>query len=387
MGSRVLVNDRCLFRGRSGVSLYLENCLRAWPRDSPLELRGFLTHVALRRHGWPARRGESKKPIALRRLRDLEPPHRRAAHWQRRWLQEAYSLGFAASFRWGKYSAQFEPNHLAVPDLRPCVATVHDLSVLDHPEWHPRDRAQFWKVSLSRSAASTDHWIVPSEFTRERLRALLGIEEARMTVIPEAARPLRDPLPEELASWRQKHRFPSRFILHLGTLEPRKNLTTLLDAYSLLEPGCRRECPLILAGGWGWGGRDFHSLLVGHPVAGEVLITGYVPDAAAALLLSASLAVVVPSHYEGFGLPVLEAMASEIPVICSNAAAFLEVAGDSAEIVATDDREAWALALRRAIEDPGWRARLADAGKKRAARFSWERTARLHAEVFEKITG
>ncbi|HAU36189.1 MAG TPA: hypothetical protein DCX07_00545, partial [Phycisphaerales bacterium] len=111
------------------------------------------------------------------------------------------------------------------------------------------------------------------------------------------------PAPARAAQAAREAGLPRRFLLHLGTLEPRKNLVTLLDAWSLLPEDFRREVRLVLAGGVGWGAGVFWSELVNHPAAGEVLVSGYVSDADAAMLLSAALAVIVPSRYEGFGLP------------------------------------------------------------------------------------
>jgi len=300
-------------------------------------------------------------------------------------MQKAYNLAMTAHCRRKRYCAYWEPNHLAARCNGPTVTTILDLSVLEHPRWHPSDRVAQWRADLARSIGNTDAFIAISEFTKSRMVNLLRIDAERITAAPLAGRPLPYPRVDSLDLARARAGLPETYLLHLGTLEPRKNLAVLLDAYRRLPTKMRHRCPLILAGGAGWGEPAFWTRLLTHPVADEVLATGYVSDPAAAILLAGATAVMVPSLYEGFGLPILEAMACSAPVVCSTAKAFVEVAGDAAAMCDPSDTGAWTRAMRRAIEDDDWRRKAGAAGAERAKQFSWRRTARLHAEVFRKL--
>ena len=386
----ILVNDRCLHHGGTGVSVYLRNVLDHWPEDSGLHPVGFCTDRSGFWRRAVASRGAVSGPMRLGPLSDSEPPARRSRsipYWVRRWLLGRYNASFAREFRRGRYVACLEPNSLAVPTGGLTVTTMTDLSVMEHPEWHPPDRAAQWRANLERSLQATDHWIVYSEFVKRTMLDRLGIEADRITVIPLAARPLPFPPRDEVPRRLEAAGAPKRYLLHLGTLEPRKNLAVLLDAWARLAPGERQDCRLILAGPRGWGGAEYRARLMGHPAAGEVLATGYVSDAYAALLLAGATAVLVPSFYEGFGLPPLEAMACGTPVVCSTAEALRELVGDAADLVPPDDVDGWASAMSRAIRDESWRADRRRLGLARAASFSWHRTAGAHAELFNRLLG
>jgi len=383
--NRVLVDDRCLYRGGTGVSMYLRNLLRCWAAGSGVEIVWLCTHHLLRKGDWPGPGVAARTGLALKPLRDLSPPRPRAPLRARRVVQKAYGALLAAVFRSRRYACHFQPNYLAIPCGGCCVSAVHDLSVLEHPEWHPADRVKWWEADLAGSMAATDHWIVPSHFTRKRMVEILDVPSENITVIPYAARPLPYSEPSSAAARKAEAGLPDRYLLHLGTLEPRKNLAMLLDAYAKLSPSLRRRCPLILAGSAGWGGAAFWQALVEHPVAGEALTTGYVSDATAALLLAGATAVAVPSLYEGFGLPVLEAMACGTPVLCSTAEALVEVAGEAAVVIDPQDADAWAGAMRAALQDAAWRETLAGRGRERAARFSWAQSARAHAACIRSL--
>jgi len=307
--------------------------------------------------------------------------------WVRRIAQKSRVTWFAHRFRRGGYVACFEPNHLAIPCVGPTVTTIHDLSVLEHPEWHPVDRVRQWQRSLAPSVASTTRWIADSDFSARRMTELLAIPSERITVIPLAARPLRYPTAEALAAGRGRMNLPERYLLHLGTIEPRKNLRCLLDAWSRLNADLRRGCRLVLAGGAGWGRPDFWRGLAEHPMAGEVLCTGYISDEQAAWLLAGASGLLQPSWYEGFGLPILEAMACGTGVVCSTAEALVETAGGAADSVDADDVPGWSEAMTRALEDESWRSAMARSGPARAAEFSWATAAAAHAALLADVAG
>ncbi len=386
--SEVLVNDECRFGHGAGVALYLENVVRHWPAESPLRPRGFVTHCVLRKSGWPERPAPRRSGLRACPLRELAPPRGSRGGvplFLRRPARALYGRMLALESRRRRYALAFEPNHLAVACARPVVTAIHDLSVIDHPEWHPADRVRRWERALDLSIAVTTRFITDSEFTRDRMSARLGIAAERIEVIPLAPRPLPYPGAALVAERLRAAGLPARYLLHLGTVEPRKNIPLLLDAWAELPAVLRARASLLLAGAPGWGGAVFWRQLREHPAAAQVLATGYVSDPDAALLLAGAQALLVPSRYEGFGLPILEAMQCGSPVVCSDIPVFREVGAEAAAFVPAGDPDAWRRALERAVGDETWRARAAAAGREQAARFRWLETARRHARLMEEV--
>ncbi len=385
----ILVNDRCLYRGGTGVAMYLHNVLRHWPDDADHRLTGLCTHLLRRRH-WPnpcRRDADLFEPLAIRPLRELDRCRRlpwRLGHPVRHQIQRSYAAAFVARARYRRVAAVWEPNHLAIPTPLPTVTTVHDLSVLDHPEWHPADRVAWYETDVAPARQTTTRWITPSQFTADRLAALLAVRSDAIDVIPEAPRELRRPageLPDQL-----RHLGLDRpFVLHLGTLEPRKNLPLLLDAWQAVSPATRAGATLLLAGSVGWGDAPYCRTLADHPAADDVLMCGYVSDAQAAVLLAGAKATLVPSTYEGFGLPIVEAMAAPSPVLCSDISVFHEVAGEAATLLDPGDAPLWARAIQRALGDEDWRAERIAAGLDHVRQYSWQRTARLHRDAIGRV--
>jgi glycosyltransferase involved in cell wall biosynthesis len=371
----------------AGVAMYLRNTLNAWPTDAGKRPIGYCTD----RWKLPAKSVKLAKKsnpvnlLPLSQLLNVKPLLRRVPYTARRILQKLYRTSFSRTLRRGRFDAYFEPNHLIIPCDAPTVTTIHDLSVVEHHQYHPSDRIAHWETHLSKTMEQTTHWVTPSAFSKSRMIQLMGIDQASITVTPLAARNLPYPRPDQLDEFRAKAQLPKQFILHLGTLEPRKNLLTLLDAWQKWPKPLQDRCPLVLAGGLGWGNDAWWQGLAGHPVSDRVIATDRIDDQNAALLLSAATVVVASSHYEGFGLPILEAMACGTPVICSDIPPFHEVAGDAASFIAPTDSQAWADALEQLIEDPAALKKAGDMGLKRAGQFSWEQTALLHADVFKQI--
>jgi len=387
---RVLVNDRCLVHGRTGITVYVRKVLEHWPPEHPLQPAGFCTRFL---RPLVERRTSTRRaspPIVLRRLSDVAPPPFAAStapSRMKRAALAAYAMAFKAGHRLQDYAAYFEPNNLAIACGGPTVTTCHDLSALEHPEWLPPTRRAMWQAKLEESLAVTGHWIAISNFTLKRMVSVLAIPAEKITVVPLAARELPSVTAAELAEVRKELDLPPKFVLHLGDIQPRKNIKVLLDAYAELPANLRSACPLVLAGPAAWGEPWFWKTLATHRVAGEVRLTGFLPERTTAALVRGATALVQPSSYEGFGLPVLEAMQCGTPVICSFIDAFREVAGDAAEMVDPQDVDGWRTAIERAIVDDAWAGPLREAGPRRASLFSWQRTARQHVEVIASLVG
>jgi glycosyltransferase involved in cell wall biosynthesis len=270
----------------------------------------------------------------------------------------------------------------------PVVVTLHDLSLLLRPHEHPRRRVALVTPVLRRSVARAAAVVTPSQAVRADALATLRLDPARVHVVPEAAAPSfrRRADPATVDDIAARYGLRPGFVLHVGTIQPRKNLVRLVDAYAWLrQRGV--EVPLVLAGPSGWGMEPVLRRIARDDVAGWVRVVGHVPDGDLVALLSLAGVVAVPSLDEGFGLPVIEALACGAPVVTSDRGALREVAGEAALVIDPTDTAALADALSRALHDRELRERLSTAGPARAARFSWDAAATAMLGVYRAAAG
>ena len=259
----------------------------------------------------------------------------------------------------------------------PMVVTVYDLSFLRYPERLSTARRLYLRGMTALTCARARRVLAISQSTADDLTALLGVPASKIDVTPlgydKAA--FRPRLDTEIEHFRRKHSLPDRFWLYVGTLEPRKNLPQLIRAYSRLAPSER--LPLILGGGSGWRAKNLFELIEELGLGDSVKHVGYIPAADLPLWYNCAEAFLFPSVYEGFGLPVLEAMACGTPVITTNSSSLPEVAGRSGICLPPNDLDAWVAALKAARHDGDWRASARQLGLERATQFSWARAAEL----------
>jgi glycosyltransferase involved in cell wall biosynthesis len=276
--------------------------------------------------------------------------------------------------------------HLLLPlDGIPTVLTVHDLIFERLPGHHKPLNRWYLRLTMPLFCRKATHIIAVSECTRRDLTALYGVPAEKITVIPEAADGRFRPQSEESMDLaRVSYGLPDRYLLCVGTIEPRKNLTRLLTAWEPLYVAGEAP-PLVIVGRRGWLNDDFFAALERSPVRDGVTFPGWVADDDLPAIYAAAEMFLFPSIYEGFGLPVLEAMASGAPVACSNATSIPEVAGDAALSFDPDDTEAIGDALRRGLSDAALRDDLRERGFRRATHFSWERAAKETLALYNRL--
>jgi glycosyltransferase involved in cell wall biosynthesis len=268
------------------------------------------------------------------------------------------------------------------------VFTLHDLTFRLFPQTHSVWNRWFLLLMMPRFLRAAGAIVADSECTRRDAAQFYGIDARRIAVIyPGVSARFHPAGAPGAATVRQKYGLPEHFVLSVGTIEPRKNLATLLEAFSRLTPYDPRP-PLVIAGKTGWLYETFFRRLRELGLEDQVVLLGFVPDDDLPALYSAADLFVFPSLYEGFGLPALEAMACGTPVVASNASSLPEVVGEVGLLVDPHDVGGLAAAMERTLADERLRAEMRAKGLERARAFTWEKTARetlrVYAEVLHK---
>jgi glycosyltransferase involved in cell wall biosynthesis len=271
----------------------------------------------------------------------------------------------------------------------PTVVTVHDMSLRLHPRCHPLRRLIINRPLNAVAIRTAGSIVTVSESARrDLLRLHPATDPDRVSVVYEAAAPrfARVTDRERLDAVGRKYALPQPFVLYVGTIEPRKNLVRLMHAFaSARTQGMRHE--LVCAGPYGWASRDLSSIIQKLGIRDVVHFTGYVPVEDLSCIYNLAEMFAFPSVYEGFGLPVVEAMACGTPVITSNTSSLAEIATGAAETVDPYDVDAIAAAMLKLARDASWRAELSGRGLTRAQRFSWARAAREMLGVYRRVAG
>ncbi|MBN1201305.1 MAG: glycosyltransferase family 4 protein [Anaerolineae bacterium] len=258
----------------------------------------------------------------------------------------------------------------------PTVVTVYDLSFIHYPNVLPAVRRLYLRFFTRRSCDRARRVIAISQSTARDLTACFGIPADKIDIALPGVSDRFRPLPTlDVDRFRWRKGLPDRFLLFLGTLEPRKNLPVLLRAYAQLPAPDRQVVHLVLGGGRGWMFEDIFRTIEQHSLGATVHLPGYLPADELPLWYNAAEAFVYPSVFEGFGLPVAEALACGTPALVSNVSSLPEAVGDTGCCLPPDDVTAWTNALARVIHDPAWREEAGHQGREHAARFTWANTA------------
>lgn len=377
---RIGIDARMVAYRKSGIARYTTSLLTALQNEHS----EYDVIPLTARRGW-ARIGS----LACGRQRTLyTPPHHRLEAWSLPLELAALRLDiyhgtdFAVPRVWGKTAA---------------VVTVHDLYFLRDPAVLDRTSSRYYRQAI-RTLSRASAIIAVSEQTRRDLLEFTPVDRDRVTVVHEAAAPHYRPFTAgQLAEARASlaTRLPPAaqrvisgdagpYLLFVGTIEPRKNLLMLLQAYvEYRHRAGDRAATLVLVGAAGWRDGGETAEIARLQALGQLIWLGTVDDALLPMLYNGASAVLLPSRYEGFGLTALEALACGVPVVASNVASLPEVVGDAGLLLPVDESTAWAAALHELLGNAEMRRRLQEAGPRRAARFSWSRAATKTLEVYQ----
>ncbi len=280
-------------------------------------------------------------------------------------------------------------NVVPLAALCPVVVTIHDLGFMRFPERYKAAKRRYLQIMTALSARRAAHIITPAESGRQEVIELLHIAPEKVTAIPEGVMPDMRPLPKAtVEEWRLKNGLPERFVLYVGTLEPRKNLPLLLRAFARWrkeQPEAAEGVELVLGGAKGWLYEEIFRLVETLGLQVVTRFPGYISENELALWYNSARCFVYPSVYEGFGLPPLEAMACGCPIITSNTSSLPEVVGQAGLMVGPEDETALVAALDSLLTDETEHARLRAAGLVRAAQFSWQETARRTLDIYRQV--
>lgn len=279
------------------------------------------------------------------------------------------------------------PNFYLPPKVDRAVATFHDLSIYTWPQCHPENRVRYMRKELLLTLKRAKVLITDSDFTRTELAEYFDYPIEKIVTAPLASS--GDFYPRNystLQSLMTKLGLTAgQYTLFTGTIEPRKNITTLLDAYERLPLDLRSRFPLVICGFSGWNSESIHRRFELATQQGWLLYLGYLSAEELPLLFSGARTFLFPSLYEGFGLPVLEAMASGVPVVCSNAASLPEVLGDSGLMCDALDVDGLRSAIIQSLEDENWRNKAIEMGLIRVGTFSWQRCAQETIKAYQQV--
>jgi glycosyltransferase involved in cell wall biosynthesis len=381
MPLRVVCNATPLLSPLTGIGNYIVELGAALAATGEVDAYAF--YGFRWRHEVPQPPPRGARSPARRRLRDAVKPF---VPWKRELREAQQQWMFARGLRRHGIALYHEPNFIPLRYDVPVVTTVHDLSAFHYPETHPADRVRWLARGLPVALARSAQILVDSDFVRGEVIAEFGVDPARIHTAHLGVAPAFHPrdAAATAATMAALGLVHGRYVLTVGTIEPRKNVAHVLAAYARLRADVRDRHPLVVAGAKGWRAADLERELRGLADRGRIRFLGFVPGDTLPDLYAGAAAFVFPSLYEGFGLPPLEAMASGVPVVTSGRASLAEVVGDAGLVLDPDDSAGTAQMLAALLGDPAQRARLAGLGIARAADFTWAACAAATLGVYRR---
>lgn len=383
---KVLVGVRCLIQPKTGIGHYTEELLGAMgqlteaPTISRFPGNGLLGLTRLGLNAAKVLRNWTKRSSKA----NSGSPRLGGASGHPGWLEKVYDKLLERELDSGKYDLYHEPNYFAHPTSLPTVVTVCDLSALLHPDWHPADRVRRHEQLFRWLVPSGAHFLTISEFVKNEMIQVLGVDSRRIHVTCCGVRDHLRPLSRETVDAGLKRLgLPRGYFLHVGTVEPRKNLGLLLRAWADLPGNLRTKHPLVLVGGIGW--EDSTTLDLIRDLKPKGLIhMGYLAEADLPVVYGGARAFVYPSHYEGFGMPPVEMLACGGAVLSAPAGAVEEVASPAAHIIRSSEIGDWREALAEIATDNEWHEQLTSKALETASRHTWKRCAELTLLGYQK---
>jgi len=365
---RIGIDARIVHYARGGISNYVSRLLGPL---AALDADANFCVLHSRKDSTPPAPGPNLRPVAC-----WTPAHHRLERW---------ALGIEA--------ARLRLDLLHSPDFIPpafgyrrSVITVHDLNFIYYPQFLTAESYRYYNQQIEWAVRRADHILADSHATKSDLVSLLDVPPEKVTTVHLAADPSFRPLPEaEARQVAARYDLEPGYLLCVGTLEPRKNIPGLLEAYRLLLDARATDAPLVLVGGKGWLYDEIFERVEELRLIGQVRFLHGVPDADLVGLYNGAGVLATVSFYEGFGLPALEAMACGTPVVVADRASLPEVVGEAGLLVDPDDPDDIAQALARALAEEPLRERMRELGLAQAARFTWEKTARETLNVYSSV--
>jgi glycosyltransferase involved in cell wall biosynthesis len=364
---RIAFDGTTLRPGRTGVGYYTEHLLHHLVEQGPDEEVIVLSNGAV----------DTTRPLPPRVRVEVPSSHFPRLVWMQTRAPRALRL-------LRPDIAHFTNGMVPLASPVPTVVTIHDMSLTMFPRYHPSRRVLLNRPLVDLAARRADAIITVSQSAKRDIMRVYGLPADRVHVVHEAAAPSFRRVDDAatLERVRRQHALPERFVLYVGTIEPRKNLPKLIEGFASRHLSGDLPHHLVCAGPYGWLSRDIEALLERLQIRHAVHFAGYLPFADLPALYTLAEMFVFPSLYEGFGLPVIEAMACGVPVVTGNVAALNEVGGAAVERVETLDAEALGDVMVKLARDAGRREELQYLGLERAQLFSWQRAARETLDVY-----
>lgn len=267
------------------------------------------------------------------------------------------------------------------------IITVHDLNFLHYPEFLTTESRRYYLNQIKWAVGEANHIIADSNSTRKDLVDILGVSEELVTTVYLAANPVYQGtrMPDEIETVLNRFELPDGFLLFVGTISPRKNVQMILSAYETLLTASRVNVPLVLVGASGWLSKDVFQEIDRQKIRSNVHHLDNVSDYELSCLYAAAGVLILPSYYEGFGLPALEAMHCGCPVITSNRGSLPEIVGEAGPLLDPDDVDAWIESIELILKDDSLREKAKGIGHLQANKFTWHRTAKETLEIYRQV--
>ena len=388
---KLLVNLSSLNHPLTGIGEYTLNLVKEMLDDDQVQdIKGIRSSRYLDRHQISVliaaleQGHQTDQPLTrylkkMSRLKLIARIARRAVNAYRE-----ISFGFYRNML--KHYIYWEPNYICLNHQGVCVPTVHDLSHLICPQFHPKARVKYLKAELPRTLARAKHVIVVSQYTKQSVMEHFDLDDQQITVVPPSVKSEYYPrTASECAQLKKRLGLPENFILFVGTLEPRKNLQGLLLAYKLLSTELKSQYPLVLSGKKGWLLEDIEQILQPMLDSGEVIWLGYLNSKDLPALYSSATAFTYVSHFEGFGMPIAEAMACGTAVIASDNTAMKEASGGAVCIVSPHSIGSIAQGMRKVLLDSEYRIECETKGLEISKNRSWKVSKQLLVNALSNL--